>query len=181
MAGLTQNSPPVRFRKRSHCGVCVPRTGRRVWFHRGGRRVWFHRMALFSPISPGKSGRSGDRENSETNENGVIHAQLLSPSSWLELPPRTTLERFRSRHHGGTQIHLLVLATFFDRNRDRTIRIWPQHERSEHVHLQSDSAEPPETRSAFEYANRRCSGPDVNARGRSPQPRHSTKLRPEEG
>ena len=32
-------------------------------------------MAFFSPISPGRSGRSAGDEDSETNENGFIHAQ----------------------------------------------------------------------------------------------------------
>jgi hypothetical protein len=34
-------------------------------------------MALFIPVSPGRSGRSGDCEEGETNEDGFVHAQLL--------------------------------------------------------------------------------------------------------
>ena len=70
-------------RRRSHSGICVHRTGMRVRVYRGGRRVWVHRVwvhraAMMSPMSPGRSGRSGDCEDGKTNEDGFIHAQLLS-------------------------------------------------------------------------------------------------------
>jgi hypothetical protein len=64
----------------SHCSVCV---------HRTGRRVWFHRVALLSPISPGRSIHQPERNEIRLNGLKQFWGAISAAINWAKREDET--------------------------------------------------------------------------------------------